>query len=68
MEDLTRLVKRIQQLRREYGTDSRPFQLHAITREAYTADGIKRLEDLGITECIISFRDIYNNQPTIAKY
>ena len=63
MEELTRLVQRIQQLRREYGTDSRPFQFHAITREAYTADGIKRLEDLGVTECIISFRDIYNSQP-----
>lgn len=63
LEDLTRLVQRIQELRREYGTDERPFQFHAITPEAYSADGIKRLEELGITECIISFRDIYSSQP-----
>lgn len=69
LEELTTTIGRIQSLRHEYGTDQRSFQIQAITREAYSADGIRRLESLGVTECIISFRDIYSGQqdPTLQQ-
>jgi hypothetical protein len=30
-----------------------------ISMDAYTLDGIKKLEDRGITDCIVGFRNAY---------
>jgi probable F420-dependent oxidoreductase len=57
--DLDGALARIQALRREYGTDEKPFELHVISLDAYTVDGVKRLEDKGITDVIVGFRDAY---------
>ena len=57
--DLDGALARIQALRREYGTDKKPFELHVISLDAYTVDGVKRLEDKGITDVIVGFRDAY---------
>lgn len=59
LAELTQMSEKLTALRQEYGTINKPFQFHAITREAYSADGIKRLEDIGVTEVIISFRNVY---------
>lgn len=56
------LIERINELRKEYGTDHKPFEIHAITADAYSADGVKQLEELGVTECIIAFRDAYSGK------
>lgn len=58
-EDLDVLLARLDQLRREEGTDRRPFELHVISFDAYTLDGVKRLEDRGITDVIVGFRNPY---------
>ena len=34
-----------------------------ISMDAYTADGIKRLEDKGVTDAIVGFRYPYINGP-----
>jgi probable F420-dependent oxidoreductase len=57
--DLDGALARIRALRREYGTDSKPFELHVISLDAYTLDGVKRLEDKGISDAIVGFRDAY---------
>lgn len=57
------LIDKLNAYRREYGTDGKPFEIHAITADAYSADGVKRLRDLGVTECIIGFRDAYAGVP-----
>ncbi len=57
--DLDGALARIQALRREYGTDKKPFELHVISLDAYTVDGVKRLADKGITDVIVGFRDAY---------
>jgi hypothetical protein len=33
--------------------------VHVISYDAYTVDGIKRLEDKGVTDCIVGFRVPY---------
>ena len=43
----------------EYGRDKEPFEIHVISLDAYKPDGIKRLEDLGVTDAIVGFRDAY---------
>ncbi len=52
-------LARLHELRREYGRDKLPFEVHVIAMEAYTLDGVRRLEDRGITDCIVGFRNAY---------
>jgi len=57
--DLDGAIARIHALRREYGTDKKPFEVHAISLNAYTPDGIKKLAEQGVTDAIVGFRDAY---------
>jgi len=56
---LERLLARLTDLRKEYGREKEPFEVHVISLDAYTVDGIKRLEDLGVTDAIVGFRNSY---------
>ena len=58
--DLPGLLERLAQLRQDHGTESKPFEIHVISLDAYTADGVKRLEELGITDAIVGFRWPYD--------
>jgi probable F420-dependent oxidoreductase len=61
--DLPRLLERLRQLRDEEGTADRPFEVHVISTDAYTADGIQKLEDQGVTDVIVGFRWPYVEGP-----
>jgi probable F420-dependent oxidoreductase len=52
-------LKRLNELRREYGREKMPFENHVISLDAYSPDGVRRLEDAGITDVIVGFRDMY---------
>jgi alkanesulfonate monooxygenase SsuD/methylene tetrahydromethanopterin reductase-like flavin-dependent oxidoreductase (luciferase family) len=54
--DLPGLLERLGQLRQDEGTSERPFEIHVISLDAYTADGIRRLEEQGVTDVIVGFR------------
>jgi probable F420-dependent oxidoreductase len=54
--DLPGLLDRLAQLRREHGTEDKPFEVHVISLDAYSPDGVARLEDLGVTDVIVGFR------------
>jgi probable F420-dependent oxidoreductase len=62
-EDLPRLLARLAELREQEGTAGRPFEVHVISMDAYTADGIRRLEDQGVTDVIVGFRWPYHVGP-----
>jgi probable F420-dependent oxidoreductase len=62
-EDLPTMLKRLNELRLEYGTDRKPFEVHVISLDAFAVDGVKRLEDIGVTDVIMGFRDMYAKQP-----
>lgn len=57
--ELQGYMKRLNELRREYGRENKPFEVHVISLDAYSVDGIKRLEDQGVTDAIVGFRDVY---------
>lgn len=59
MEDLDALLARLDELRREAGTDKRPFEVHVISFDAYTVDGARKLQDRGVTDVIVGFRNPY---------
>ena len=54
--DLPGLLDRLAILRKEHGTEDKPFEVHVISADAYTPDGIRRLDELGVTDVIVGFR------------
>jgi probable F420-dependent oxidoreductase len=54
--DLPGLLDRLAILRKEHGTEDKPFEVHVISADAYTADGVRRLAELGVTDAIVGFR------------
>ena len=58
-EDLGELLAQLEKLRAEYGRERDPFEIHVISLDAYTVDGVRRLEDLGVTDAIVGFRIPY---------
>jgi probable F420-dependent oxidoreductase len=64
-EELDRLIKRLKQIREDKQDEARTddFQIHVISTDAFTLDGIKRLEDKGVTDVIVGFRLPYIQGP-----
>ena len=62
-EELDRLLGRLKEIREEEGDTRDDFEVHVISYDAYTVDGIKRLEDKGVTDCIVGFRVPYIKGP-----
>ena len=59
---LRALLARLAELRRECGRERDPFEIHVVSEDAYTPDGVRRLEDLGATDAIVGFRNAYESQ------
>ncbi|MCY4046419.1 MAG: TIGR03619 family F420-dependent LLM class oxidoreductase [Cellvibrionales bacterium] len=55
-------IDKINHFREAFGTLDKPFEIHAITADSFSVDGIKRLEEIGVTECIVGFRDAYKGE------
>jgi probable F420-dependent oxidoreductase len=54
--DLPALIAQLGRLREEEGTADRPFEVHVISADAYSVDGVQRLEEQGVTDVIVGFR------------
>lgn len=63
MEQLGAYIARINELRCEYGTADQPFMIYTTGANAFTRDGISELEDLGVTDVVIGFRNVYEMEP-----
>ncbi len=61
--ELPRLLDRLNALRSEHGRTDEPFEVHVISLEAYSPDGVRRLEDRGVTHAIVGFRWAYQMEP-----
>ena len=61
--DLGGMIDRVHALRAEYGKDKDPFEIHVISMDGFSVDGVKRLEDLGVTDVIVGFRYPYTTEP-----
>jgi probable F420-dependent oxidoreductase len=65
---LPRLLARLAEFRRQAGGSEgdrspRGYEVHVISMDAYTVDGVRRLEDQGVTDVIIGFRWPYVTGP-----
>jgi probable F420-dependent oxidoreductase len=61
--DLPGLLARLAGLRQAEGTAGRPFEVHVISMDAYSVDGVRRLEEQGVTDAIVGFRWPYQAGP-----
>jgi probable F420-dependent oxidoreductase len=62
-DELGRMLARVRELRADSARAGEPFEVHVISMDAFTADGVKRLEDLGATDVIVGFRWPYTTEP-----
>ena len=64
-EDLPGLLRRLAELREEEGTSGRPFEVHVISMDGFSVEGVRRLEEQGVTDVIVGFRWPYEVGPDI---
>jgi probable F420-dependent oxidoreductase len=50
------MLDKLQLLRREAGKQNERFEIHVASVHGFTADGLRRLEDMGVTDAIVGFR------------
>jgi probable F420-dependent oxidoreductase len=62
VEELAVMVNRLRELRKEYQRDQLPFQFHAMGAEAFTPEGVEKLEAIGIEQVYLGFHDIYSGK------
>ena len=62
-DELDRLLARLAEIRKAEGDVRDDFEVHVISYDAYTLDGIRRLEDKGVTDAIVGFRVPYIKGP-----
>lgn len=55
-EELDQLLDKLNKIRAAEGRADDAFEIHVISLDSYTLDGIKRLEDKGVTDVIVGFR------------
>jgi hypothetical protein len=67
--DLDAALRRLAELRREAGREREPFEIHVISLDAFSVDGVHRLEEKGVTDAIVGFRNAYerDTQPLEQK-
>lgn len=62
-DELDVLLARLAEIRKAEGDTRDDFEVHVISYDAYTPDGVKRLEDKGVTDAIVGFRVPYIKGP-----
>lgn len=61
--DLPRLLEELRRGLGEAGRDPEGFEVHVISMDAFSVDGVKRLEEAGVTDVIVGFRWPYMAGP-----
>jgi hypothetical protein len=62
--DMKTYLGKLAEFRKEYGREKEPFEIHVISMDGFTVDGVKRLEDQGVTDTIVGFRNAYQADTT----
>jgi hypothetical protein len=60
VEENKAMVETIQAFRKEYGTDGKPFQIHAGVMDSSDVDSMKRMVEMGATHIFTAPWDVYN--------
>jgi len=60
--ELVACLERLKSLRQEYGRHDVHFEIHASSLDAYSVDGVRRLEAMGVTDLVVGFRNPYTKR------
>jgi alkanesulfonate monooxygenase SsuD/methylene tetrahydromethanopterin reductase-like flavin-dependent oxidoreductase (luciferase family) len=63
MDALRGYIDTLNGFRQQLGSLDRPYKIFTTGQNAFTPEGIKELEGIGVTDVVIGFRDVYNMQP-----
>ena len=63
IREMKAYIKRLNELRDEYDTADKPFDIWGAGAAAFTQEGLQELADIGVTGVGIGFRDVYKGQP-----
>lgn len=63
LDELRTYIGKINEYRQQIGTIERPYKIFTTGQNAFTPEGLAELEDIGVTDVIIGFRDVYAMQP-----
>jgi alkanesulfonate monooxygenase SsuD/methylene tetrahydromethanopterin reductase-like flavin-dependent oxidoreductase (luciferase family) len=63
MDALRGYIDTLNGFRQQLGSLDRPYKIFTTGQNAFTPEGIKELESIGVTDVVIGFRDVYNMQP-----
>jgi len=58
-DELEILIKKLKNYLKEFGRDEKQFEIHAISMDAFSVDGVKRMIDSGITDAVVGFHNTY---------
>jgi probable F420-dependent oxidoreductase len=62
-EDLGEMISRLHELRARTDRAGDPFEVQVISADAYSVDGLRLLEEQGVTEVLVGFRWPYSEGP-----
>jgi alkanesulfonate monooxygenase SsuD/methylene tetrahydromethanopterin reductase-like flavin-dependent oxidoreductase (luciferase family) len=62
-DELDRLLVRLHELLDEEGHAGEPFEVHVVSLDAFSVDGVRRLEEKGVTDVVVGFRYPYTTEP-----
>jgi probable F420-dependent oxidoreductase len=60
--ELAACLDRLRALRRECGREDAPFEVHASSLDGYNVEGVRRLEEMGVTDLVVGFRNPYTRK------
>jgi len=60
--ELSACLDRLFAFRKEYGRATASFEIHASSLDAYSIEGVRRLEELGVTDLVVGFRNPYTRK------
>ena len=63
IDELGGLIARLRALREEQGRADAPFEVHAGSALGFSAEGVRQLEELGVTDVSVGFRNPYTEGP-----
>ncbi len=52
-DNIGEMIRKINEYRKEYGTDNKPFEMISVATDIFDLDGHKRLQDMGVTEACV---------------
>ncbi len=64
-KELPGMLDRLAQLRSDAGRAGATFEIHVISADAYSLDGLRRLEEIGVTDVMVGFRWPYEVGPDL---